>query len=62
MKRIRSGTLAGKATVVLKQAEGGMRRIRCPKCQMLAMPVTHANGTKVYKCGGCGTEYTSHAF
>jgi len=62
MKRFRSGTLANKNTVVLKEADGGMRRIRCPKCQSLAAPVTRPNGQKVLQCGGCGTQFTSQTF
>jgi hypothetical protein len=60
MKRFRGGTLAAKNTTVLKQAEGGMRRIRCPKCTQLAVPATSTNGQKVYRCA-CGTEYSARS-
>lgn len=61
MKRIRTGMVGtNKNVVVLKQAEGGMRRMRCPKCTQLAVPVTKPNGATVYRCN-CGTEYSARA-
>jgi hypothetical protein len=60
MKRFRGGTLAAKNTVVLKQAEGGMRRLRCPKCQQLAVPATRNDGTQIYRCA-CGAEFSARA-
>lgn len=60
MKKIRAGQLGPNNVVVLKQPEGGMRRIRCVKCQQLAVPVTKPNGKIVYRCA-CGTEYTARA-
>lgn len=57
MKRIRTGVAAGRNKVVLKQPEGGMRRLRCPKCQQLAAPAVRSNGAEVYRCA-CGVEYS----
>jgi hypothetical protein len=60
MKRIRTGTVGPNKVVILKQAEGGMRRLRCLKCQQLAVPVTKPNGKVVYRCA-CGAEYSARA-
>lgn len=58
MKIIR-GTKDAKGTVLLKGVQGGVKRIRCPKCQMLAVPATKQDGASVLLCGGCGAEYRS---
>lgn len=60
MKIIR-GTRDLKGRVLLKQAEGGMRRIRCPKCNQLAKPTRRPDGTEVLQCVGCGAAYKSLA-
>lgn len=58
MKRFRTGVQAAKNVVVLKQAEGGMRRIRCPKCTQLAVPAVRPNGENIYRCA-CGAEFSA---
>lgn len=58
MGRIIRGTGDAKR-VILKKAPGGERKIRCPKCQGLAVPALSRNGTKVLRCSTCSTEFTS---
>jgi uncharacterized C2H2 Zn-finger protein len=57
MGKIIRGTQGAKNAVVLREAEGGMRRLRCPKCTMLAVPVRLSSGETVHQCGGCGAQY-----
>lgn len=60
MSRAITGTKMLNGTTVIKQAEGGMKHIRCPKCQKIAIPsVDTRTGTPVLQCGGCGTQFTS---
>jgi len=59
MSRIIRGTQDAKGRIMLKQAEGGMGRIRCPKCQCLAIDaIDSRTGTKVKRCQGCGNQFT----
>lgn len=39
---------------IIKEAEGGVGRMRCPKCQNLAVVSTTAKGKKVKACPVCG--------
>lgn len=57
MKIIR-GTRDAKGNVIIKQQEGGVGRVRCMKCQRLAIPVRLANGKEVLQCQGCGAQFT----
>lgn len=57
-KSTRPGVRLPNGTVLISGGEGGLRRMRCPKCQMLATETTR-DGQPVVKCPGCGTAYTS---
>lgn len=57
--RIIRGTRDAKGNIITKQQEGGVARVRCMKCQNLAVPTILANGKQVLKCQGCGANYTS---
>lgn len=54
VKSLRDGT------VVLKSsAPGGMRQIRCPSCNGIAVPTTTPRGNKpVNQCGTCNRSFT----
>lgn len=56
MKIIR-GTRDAKGNIITKQQEGGVARVRCMKCQGLAVPTTLPDGREVLKCTGCGAMY-----
>lgn len=52
-------TLSDGTQVLYESAPGGMRKIRCPKCQAsFAVPTRAANGKQVYRCT-CGAQFTS---
>lgn len=55
MSKIIRGTLDKKNRTILKSPEGGVGRIRCPKCQQLAIPEQGAQGQPQYRCLGCGS-------
>lgn len=62
MSRIIRGTQDLKGRIISKQATGGMGRIRCPKCQGLAVDaVDTKTGQKVKRCNGCGRQFTTVA-
>ena len=44
-------------TVVVRDSEGGINKIRCPRCHSVAPPHRKQDGTIVNKCQACGTEY-----
>lgn len=46
-------------TVVLREPEGGLGKIRCPRCHAVAVPARTQNGTLVKRCPSCGTEWQS---
>jgi hypothetical protein len=56
--RIIRGTRDAKGNVITKQQEGGVGRLRCMKCQCLAVPTRLADGREVHKCQGCGAMFT----
>lgn len=63
MAKLIRGTLDAKGNTVLKEPEGGVGRVRCPKCQQLAIPMTHPQtGKAMYQCQGCGSYITSKPF
>ena len=54
-----SQKLAGGATLIYAESPGGLRKIRCPRCQQsMAMPSNTPNGQKCYVCP-CGCRFTS---
>lgn len=55
MSKIIRGTLDKKNRTILKQPDGGVGRIRCPRCQQLAIPEQSSTGEAQYKCLGCGS-------
>ena len=55
MSKIIRGTLDRKNRTILKRPEGGVGRIRCPKCLQLAIPEQSGAGQPQYKCLGCGS-------
>ena len=60
MSRVIRGTKDLKNRIVMKSPQGGTGRIRCPKCQGLAVPATdNATGQPVLQCSGCGTKFSS---
>jgi ribosomal protein S27E len=46
-------------TVVLRQPEGGMGKIRCPRCHNPAVLARQQDGKLVRRCPSCGTEWIS---
>lgn len=46
-------------TVLLREGEGGITKIRCPKCHNVAVPFTRQDGRKALKCRSCGAEFTA---
>lgn len=56
--RIIRGTRDAKGNVITKQQEGGVGRVRCMKCQRLAVPTRLPNGKEVLQCQGCGAQFT----
>lgn len=57
MKIIRSVRDAN-GNVIQKQPEGGVGRLRCPKCQGLCVQQARPDGTPVMACGSCGAAFT----
>ena len=55
MSKIIRGTQDKKNRVILKSPDGGVGRIRCPKCQQLAIPEQDGEGKQMYRCLGCGS-------
>lgn len=55
MSKIIRGTLDRKNRTILKKPEGGVGRIRCPKCQQLALPEKNGQNEPQYRCMGCGS-------
>lgn len=55
MNRQAKVTPAG--AVVLREPEGGLGKIRCPRCKAVAVPARRQDGTVVNRCPTCGTEY-----
>lgn len=53
--------VAGGVTQIYAQEPGGMRKIRCPKCQNIAAPSTDMKGTPTVRCMSCGTQFQSIA-
>lgn len=63
MSKIIRGTLDAKTrATILKQPDGGSGRLRCPKCQGLAIGELDGAGKPIYKCQGCGSTIKSKAF
>lgn len=60
MSRAIVGTRGIREQSIIKQPEGGTGRIRCTKCQQIAVAaVDTASGRNVLRCNGCGTQFTS---
>lgn len=57
----RVGRKVGNVVVVRESGEGGMRKMRCPLTQQLAVPTRRADGTKVFRTKN-GSEFTSRKF
>lgn len=55
MSKIIRGTLDNKNRTILKQPDGGPGRLRCPKCQGLAIQQLGGDGKPQHKCQGCGS-------
>jgi uncharacterized C2H2 Zn-finger protein len=55
----RQVTTTPEGTVVIRQPEGGLGKIRCPKCHSAAVPARTQDGTLVNRCPMCGTEWRS---
>lgn len=63
MSKIIRGTLdARNRAVILKQPQGGSGRLRCPKCQNLAVAELDGAGKPIHKCQGCGSTLKSKSF
>lgn len=58
MAKIIRGTVDSKNRMILKQPEGGVGRLRCPRCPGLAIPQVSTQG-QIYVCGSCGAVITS---
>ncbi len=41
--------------IVKTSTVGGMRQMRCGKCQGMMVPGKHHNGSDILKCTSCGT-------
>lgn len=62
MSKFRRGQQVAPGVVVLKKTgEGGMRKLRCPKCQGVAVERRQPDGRVVNTCGTCGTTFASQA-
>ena len=48
-------------TVVLREPEGGLGKIRCPRCGTPAPAVRAQDGSLVNHCPSCGTTWTRTA-
>lgn len=59
MSKIIRGTQDAKKRTILKQPQGGVGRVRCPKCQGLATSEVGGNGKVQHRCGSCGSVLTS---
>lgn len=59
MSKIIRGTRDAKNRTILKQPQGGVGRVRCPKCQNLAIAELDGQGRQTYRCTGCGSILTS---
>lgn len=59
MAKIIRGTRDAKNRTILKQPQGGAGRVRCPKCQNLAIAGVDGSGKPIYQCTGCGSILTS---
>lgn len=59
MSKIIRGTQDAKNRTILKQPAGGAGRVRCPKCQNLAVQEVAGDGKPRYRCTGCGSTITS---
>lgn len=63
MAKIITGTRDAKnRATILKQPQGGSGRLRCPKCQQLAIAELDGAGKPVHKCQGCGAILKASAF
>jgi ribosomal protein S27E len=62
MSKIIRGTLDNKNRTILKQPEGGVGRVRCMKCQQLAVAQLGPDGKQQFKCQGCGAIIKSTPF
>lgn len=60
MKKVMEGTqdIKAKQPQVTKSTFGA-RKVRCQKCQGLAVPTPDGKGGYMLKCMGCGTTYLS---
>lgn len=56
-----SGRKVGDVVVLKEAASGGMRKVRCPISQQIAVPAVRADGTRVYRTPN-GVEYSSKKF
>lgn len=57
--RIIRGTRDAQGNVITKVGEGGVGRVRCMKCQGVAVPHRLPNGKQVLKCTSCQAVYGS---
>ena len=46
-------------TVVLRQPEGGMGKLRCPRCHAVAVLARRQDGKMIRRCPACQTEWTT---
>ena len=44
-------------TILKTNSVAGMRQMRCPKCHNMAAPTTNTQGTAVYMCAKCHTQF-----
>jgi DNA-directed RNA polymerase subunit RPC12/RpoP len=62
MSRVRTVQTArqvGNVTVIKTATVGGMRQLRCPKCQGMATPTRSHTGQNIYRCMVCGAQFLS---
>jgi ribosomal protein L37AE/L43A len=59
---VTSGTKMADGTVVIQGDAQNMDKLRCMRCHGLATKQTRPNGTRVFKCSGCGAEWVATRF
>lgn len=45
-------------STIVKQGEGGVDKLRCPRCKSVAVRIQTKDGV-VYQCGSCKTKFKS---